>query len=438
MQALVANTEAAMADLVSMRADAAELRQKIDSILSIDGELTTEQVAELEGADKAFRNLQEQVHKAEAVESARESLAAPTFQFRGKQENNSLKQTLDTRQQFIENLRMEIRRPGSAREYRAQTFGTSGANGSAWDLLPVDLQNEMVRLLGNVSAVRNAATVRSFPNDVEIPVVAARASITDFTGETVAYDNFDPSFSKLRFRSFKSAAQTLITEEVLSDSRGGIVDEILAQHAEAHGYFWETKYLGTGATQNDAAPDGILATEGNIANSGVFPDEAVGGTVAIADVEAAGAAIADVTYQNLLSVAFGMPAKYWGLPKSWILSPALYQHILSLTDDSGTVGRPLFLGRASGTIQDTFSLGTLFGYPVYVSDAMTDATPASSFQAVLLEKSSYIVADRQNMRSMIDPYSYGSVGETAYRTMLRSDGRWVRPSSSARLIMAAS
>jgi len=262
-----------MADLVSMRADAAELRQKIDNILSIDGELSTEQVAELEAADKAFRNLQEQVNKAETVENARESLAAPTFQFRGER-NSALKQTLDTRQQFIENLRMEIRRPGSAQEYRAQTFGTSGSNGTAWDLLPVDLQNEMVRLLGNVSAVRNAATVRSFPNDVEIPVVAARAAITDFTGETVAYDNFDPSFSKLRFRSFKSAAQTLITEEVLSDSRGGIVDEILSQHAEAHGYFWETKYLGTGATQNDSAPDGILATEANIANSGVFPDEA--------------------------------------------------------------------------------------------------------------------------------------------------------------------
>ena len=425
-----------MADLVSMRADAAELRQKIDSILSIDGELTAEQVAELEGADKAFRKLQEQVHKAEAVESARESLATPSFQFRGNRGAGDKFATMDTRQQFLENLRMEMRRPGSAQEYRAQTFGTSAANGTAWDLLPVDLQNEMVRLLGNISAVRQAATVRSYPNDVEIPVVSARASITAFTNEAVAYDDFDASFSKLRIRSFKSAAQTLITEEVLSDSRGGIVDEILQQHAEAHAYFWETQFLGAGASQNTSAPDGILATEANIANSGVFPDDA--GGVAIKDVTAAGAAIANVTYQNLLDVAFGMPAKYWGLPKSWILSPALYQHILGLTDDSGTNGRPLFLGRASGTIQDTFSLGTLFGYPVYVSDAMTDATPASSYQAVLLEKSSYVVADRNTLKSQIDPFTYGSLGETAYRTMLRCDGRWMRPSSSARLIMAAS
>ena len=430
-----------MADLVSMRADAAELRQKIDSILSIDGELTTEQVAELEGADKAFRNLQQEVAKAEAIESARESLAAPSFQFRGGKDfvanAAAYKAPLDSRKQFIADLKSEIRRPGSA-ESRAQTFGTSGSNGTAWDLLPVDLQDEMVRLLGNVSSVRQAATVRSYPNDVEIPVVAARATITDFTGEASSYDNFDPTFSKLRIRSFKSAAQTVISEEVLNDARGGIVDEILTQHAEAHGYFWETKFLGTGTTQNADAPDGILATEANIANSGVFPDEAESGTVAIADIEADGATIASVTYQNLLDVAFGMPAKYWQLPKSWIVSPALYQHILGLTDDSGTTGRPLFLGRAEGNIQQSFALGTLFGYPVYVSDAMTDATPASSFQAVLLERSSYVVADRTNVTSQVDPFSYGLSGQTAYRTVLRCDGRWLRPSSSARLQLAAS
>jgi HK97 family phage major capsid protein len=173
-------------------------------------------------------------------------------------------------------------------------------------------------------------------------------------------------------------------------------------------------------------------------DSGVFPDEAVSGTVAIADVEAAGPAIANVTYKNLLDVAFGMPAKYWQLPKSWLVSPALYQHILGLTDDSGTVGRPLFLGRAEGNIQQPFALGTLFGYPVYVSDAMTDATPASSYQAVLLERSSYVVADRVGVTSQIDPFTYGLAGQTAYRTVLRCDGRWMRPSSSARLIMAAS
>ena len=427
-----------MADLVSMRADAAELRQKIDSILSIDGELTTEQVSQLESADKEFRKLTEQVKKAEAIESARESLATPSYEFRG---NDRKAPTMDSRKQFISNLKAEMRSPGSA-EKRAQTFGTSGSEGTAWDLLPVDLQDTMVRLLGNVSAVRQAATVRAYPNDVEVPLVAARATITATTGETVAYDNFDPSFDKLRFRAFKSAAQTLITEEVLNDSRGGIVDEILTQHAEAHGYFWETQFLSANQAQLATGVDGLLATEANIAtraDGGTFPDEAVGGTVAIADISTGtgDTTIADVTYQDLLNVAFAMPAKYWGLPKSWIMSPALYSHILSLTDDSGTTGRPLFLGRASGTIQQDFSLGSLFGYPVYVSDAMTDATPAGSFQAILLERGSYIVADRTNLVSMVDPYSYGSIGETAYRTMLRCDGRWVRPSSSARLQISA-
>ena len=133
-----------------------------------------------------------------------------------------------------------------------------------------------------------------------------------------------------------------------------------------------------------------------------------------------------------------MPAKYWGLPKTWVMSPALYQHILGLTDDSGTTGRPLFLGRASGTIQDDFTLGSLFGYPVLVSDALTDATPAASYQALLLERGSYVIADRQGIATQFDEFSKGAEGKVIWRTRMRSDGRWIRPSSSARLLMAAS
>jgi HK97 family phage major capsid protein len=324
-----------------------------------------------------------------------------------------------------------MRSPGSF-ERRTIDFG-----GNAADLLPVDLQDEMIRLFASRSNVAQAATVRSYASDAEIPMVTARATITDFTGEGVAYDNFDPDFGKLRIRAFKSAAETKITEEVISDNRGGAVDEILTQHGEAHAYFWETKYLGTAAAQNATAPDGLLAAEADIAST--FPDEALNGTVAIADISTGSGdtTIADVTYQDLLDVTFGMPAKYWGLEKSWLMSPALFQHVIGLTD-AGATGRPLFLPNATGTIQQSFNMGTLFGYPVYVSDAMTDATPAGSFQAVLLERGSYVVATRSQVTSQVDPFTNGASGITAFRTRMRADGRWMRPSSSARLQIAAS
>ena len=419
-----------MADLVSMRADAMEARKRIDALLAVDGELTTDQVAELEKSDVEFRGLQAEISKAETIASARESLSAPSFEFRAERKPEQRSQQ-EIRTQFLSDLKQEMRSPGSF-ERRTIDFG-----GNAADLLPVDLQDEMIRLFASRSNVAQAATVRSYASDAEIPMVTARATITDFTGEGTAYDNFDPDFGKLRIRAFKSAAETKITEEVISDNRGGAVDEILTQHGEAHAYFWETKYLGTAAAQNATAPDGLLAAEADIAST--FPDEAVSGTVAIADISTGSGdtTIADVTYQDLLDVTFGMPAKYWGLEKSWLMSPALFQHVIGLTD-AGTTGRPLFLPNATGNITQSFNMGTLFGYPVYVSDAMTDATPAGSFQAVLLERGSYVVATRSQVTSQVDPFTNGASGITAFRTRMRADGRWMRPSSSARLQIAAS
>jgi len=419
-----------MADLVSMRADAMEARKRIDALLAVDGELTTDQVAELEKSDVEFRGLQAEIAKAETIASAKESLTAPSFEFRAERKPEQRSQQ-EIRTQFLSDLKQEMRSPGSF-ERRTIDFG-----GNAADLLPVDLQDEMIRLFASRSNVAQAATVRSYASDAEIPMVTARATITDFTGEGVAYDNFDPDFGKLRIRAFKSAAETKITEEVISDNRGGAVDEILTQHGEAHAYFWETKYLGTAAAQNATAPDGLLAAEADIAST--FPDEALNGTVAIADISTGSGdtTIADVTYQDLLDVTFGMPAKYWGLEKSWLMSPALFQHVIGLTD-AGATGRPLFLPNATGTIQQSFNMGTLFGYPVYVSDAMTDATPAGSFQAVLLERGSYVVATRSQVTSQVDPFTNGASGITAFRTRMRADGRWMRPSSSARLQIAAS
>ena len=419
-----------MADLVSMRADAMEARKRIDALLAVDGELTTDQVAELEKSDVEFRGLQAEISKAETIASAKESLTAPSFEFRAERKPEQRSQQ-EIRTQFLSDLKQEMRSPGSF-ERRTIDFG-----GNAADLLPVDLQDEMIRLFASRSNVAQAATVRSYASDAEIPMVTARATITDFTGEGVAYDNFDPDFGKLRIRAFKSAAETKITEEVISDNRGGAVDEILTQHGEAHAYFWETKYLGTAAAQNATAPDGLLAAEADIAST--FPDEALNGTVAIADISTGSGdtTIADVTYQDLLDVTFGMPAKYWGLEKSWLMSPALFQHVIGLTD-AGATGRPLFLPNATGTIQQSFNMGTLFGYPVYVSDAMTDATPEGSFQAVLLERGSYVVATRSQVTSQVDPFTNGASGITAFRTRMRADGRWMRPSSSARLQIAAS
>jgi HK97 family phage major capsid protein len=409
----------------------------MENILSTDAELTVDQVAELDAKREKLEKLQDQVHRAESIDAAREAVARPTFKFPSGQKFTANREAfgeLNSRQLFFERLKAQFR--GERISDRFIDFGSAatGNTNAAASLLPVDLQDEMIRLFANVSAVRNAATVRSYASDVEIPIVTSRATITATTLEGVAYDELEPDFGKVRFRSFKTAAETAITEEAIADARGGLVDEILQQHSEAHGNFWETAYTATTAAADTGAPDGLRCTEASLSSAG-FSDDA--GSVVITDVVSSTNTIASVTYKNLLDVAFGMPAKYWGLDKSWIMSPAMYQHVLGLTDDSGGTGRPLFQARASGTLQDSATLGSLFGYPVLVSDALTEGTVAGKFQAILLERGSYIIADRAGISSQMDEFTRGAEGMTVFRTRMRSDGRWVRPSSSARLQIKA-
>lgn len=69
---------------------------------------------------------------------------------------------------------------------------------------------------------------------------------------------------------------------------------------------------------------------------------------------------------------------------------------------------------------------------------MPEQAAAGVFAAILLERGSYMVADRTaggQVQSQVDPFTYGGLGQTAYRTFVRSDGRWIRPESSARLTL---
>lgn len=411
-----------MADIVSMRADAEAARKRIDDLLGVEGELSTDQVSELEKADSEFRSLRDELKRHEVVESARESSESRSFE--PKPPMKPASNEIFSNQLFVRNLKRAIDGSGP-REDRAIDGTASGDAAAA--LMPVDLQDQMVRRLAEVSAMRKAATVVSFDNDVEMPITATRASITAYTGESETADPLTPTFAKLRFRSYKSSAQTLISDEVLADSRGGVVSETVQQHAEAHAYFWEQQYLGAEAAQSPSNVDGVFATTGFTS--------AFGSNLGPADVTGAGNTYASVTYDNLIETTLAMPAQYWSLPKSWIVSPGMFTELIKL-EDAG--GRKLYQPQSLGALPDAPNIPTLLGYPVYVSQAMP-AEGTGEYAAVLLERSSYMIADRVSggqVNSQIDPFSFGESGQVAFRSQLRSDGRWVRPVSSSRLVLA--
>tara|TARA_R110001632_G_scaffold43640_2_gene110742 strand:+ start:2029 stop:3279 length:1251 start_codon:yes stop_codon:yes gene_type:complete len=415
-----------MSDLVSMRAEEVEARSRVDVLLGVDGELTAEQLTELEAADVQVRELKTKIKAAEIRASAKAAIESPSFEFKGTSGQLSITQPeLNSREQFIRNLNHAVKNGGIQERFIDFASTATGATGNALSLLPVDLQNETVRMLGDMSSIRSAVDVRTYESDVEIPLVSARASVVAYTGEGQPAAEFDPDFSKARIRSYASRIRTKVTNEVLQDSRGNAVGEILKQQAEETARWFESRMMSNTAAQSAGDVDGLLATDFTALPSSPA-DYTTPATKTTTD---------DVTYADLVSTAYKMKASYWGLPKNWILSPAMFTSAMKLLDGNG---RPILQPAAMGTAQQSPAFGTLLGYPVLVSDALTDASPAGSFQALLLERSSYIVADRVGMASQVDPFGDNALnGMVSYYLSFRSDGRWLRPESSSRLKLSA-
>ena len=71
-----------MSDLVSMRAEEVEARSRVDVLLGVDGELTAEQLTELESADVQVRELKTKIKAAEIRASAKAAIESPSFEFK--------------------------------------------------------------------------------------------------------------------------------------------------------------------------------------------------------------------------------------------------------------------------------------------------------------------------------------------------------------------
>jgi HK97 family phage major capsid protein len=213
---------------------------------------------------------------------------------------------------------------------------------------------------------------------------------------------------------------------MLADNRGGMVEDILQQHMEAHAEGWDALYLSAEAIAARDAPAGICATKTTIDAGANSP---------INDVDAASTVTAaGVDIDNLIATMNALPGRYRTGDKAWIMSPAVHAAVVSSTDSNS---RLVFLPQATGTVQENpLSVGTILGYPVYLSDHMPAAAD-DAVAAILLDRRSYMVADRLGLQTMQDPYSSGASGLINFRSWMRSDGLWTLPEASARLIYAA-
>jgi HK97 family phage major capsid protein len=401
-------------DLIAKRAEADELRAQINEFVTIGGELTDSQVGDLEQAETRLLETLTEIRRGEVVERARKAADAPTYEPRGPVAGQiETSQPGDPYDQARRNMLADLR--GETRAYNTSDDSS---------LIPTDLQETLIRRLAGLSAVRSAANVQVFAQDAQIPSIATRISAAALVAEAASFTAAEGTYTKIDVKNFKTAFESRITIEMLQDNRGGLLADVLDQHLEAHAEGWDALYLSTEAVASRDAPAGLCATAANVntgSNSNINDVDATSGTDTAVEVD----------IDDLIATMNGLPGRYRTGQKSWIMSPAVHAAVVSSTD---TNSRLVFLPQATGTVQDNpLAVGTILGYPVYLSDNMPSAAN-DAVAAILLDRRSYMIADRAQFQTLQDPYLYGNTGEIALRSWVRSDGLWTLPEASARLI----
>jgi len=400
-------------DIRSLRSEADEVRANITELVSKAGELTDSQVGDLEAAEVRLLELNKEINKAEIVERATKAIDVPTFTRRGSAAVETTT-SVDPYEQTARNMIAHAR--GEFRAYNTTDDSS---------LVPTDLQDELVRRLPKLSAVRAAANVRVFNSNALIPSIAGRMASATLVAESAASQALEGTYTDIEIKAFSTRAKSVITLEMLQDNRGGLVADTLQQHIESHAEGWDALYLSTQTPATHTQPNGLCATKAAIDGNTNSP---INDVDAAATVTAAG-----IDIDNLIDTMNALPGRYRTGDKSWIMSPAVHAAVVSSTDSTS---RLVFLPAATGTVQENpLAVGTILGYPVYLSDNMPSAAN-NAVAAILLDRRSYTVADRRGFETSQDPYSAADNGQVVFRSFMRSDGVWMLPEASSRLIYA--
>jgi len=448
-----------MDDARSLREQRDELAGKMNDILlrndSIDD---TESIELLEQGEARLAEMDTQIRGAEAREKVSALVKKPSFGFTPGAGTASRE---DRRYRFEMNG-TDIKIVGGNPEVRENPLGLGSAGSDATYLaanqagpiagasIPVDLLAQMIRKLPKLAVLRQQLAVRTYSNDVELQRVNARISLEGdaFTAESGAYEEKIGSFERVRVRNFKSSARSNVTEEFLRDARGNAVQEMLLQHAEEHGLYFDNAYA-TGIGDDDGpepvflTPEQWSTAQGAYATAADTPTAIFTGAAATAqkaelditvlDTGTAAEAAKMVT-QALTSLRYEkIPAQYWGGLK-WIMGQDTFAAIANLVDGQS---RPLYQPFLTSTVAESNYIGTLLGLPVAVSNNLP-VKQNGNVAAMLMHTEDYGIFDRVGFSQLVDPYTDSANGEVRYLTRMRSDGRWLRPYAAGQLVWTAS
>lgn len=277
-----------------------------------------------------------------------------------------------------------------------------GAGATGGFQVPEEFAAEINRIAEDVGLVRAFARHLPMGSDVlNIPRLASSVSVT-FPGENVAGVESEPVWEQVQLLAKTAVGLTVSSNEMLADANISIVDLLAELFAEALASTEDAQGLvGTGSPFTGILGDADV----NVFDAG---GSTTSGSIAFTDVTADDLRdmVTQVKAMVLTGSSFTMHREIWGVIQK--LKDLDTNFIISTA--TPILGPNNSLGEG-GVLSGNRPAGTIWGYPVWLSDQMPDlAASAVSTKFIIFGNYSHLwFGDRQMMTmSISDSATVGS------------------------------
>jgi len=273
----------------------------------------------------------------------------------------------------------------------------TGANGGF--LVPEELIAEIWRIQGLQGIVRAQARIVNMVRE-QMHINRIGTNVTSYwAGHTVSMTESSPTIERITLQAELLTGLTMFETELLQDESAGLVTELTQLFAEV-----------MSTEEDNQAFNGVGAPF-----IGIFND---------ADVTVVGMTTADNTFEelepdDLRKLLYNISSKalkgaaFYMSPYAWHIIQTLLQDSQYMT----TFANPVFSKGAWTPDQITDSAGTIWGYPVFLSDQLPGAsdTAASTKWIVFGNMKYFVIGDRTGTEAKVSEDGYVS-GTSLFET----------------------
>jgi HK97 family phage major capsid protein len=296
-------------------------------------------------------------------------------------------------------------RTGEVMDKKVLARGTDGAGGY---LVPEEFRSEVIRKMAEDTVMRKSgATTFTINGDsIDIPVLDAEGS-GQWIGENTAYPESDPVFDNVRLTPHKYARMVRTSYELLEDSAINVADLLSSIFARDFSSAEDFAFIdGSGVDRPFGLNRATLTSVAPTAGENIL--------------------------SSLRRLVYALPKKYRNGAKFFM--PGALVEQLALAVDAN--GRPLW--------QESTQEGEparVLGYQIMETDAMpvydldgAGAGTATGADIIFGNPQYYYICDKQGMRLMRSDDRYFELGQVAFRSDMRVDGKVALPEAFVKLV----